>query len=164
MYRWYGLALVIIVLDQVTKYLAVAGLDYNSPVPVTSFFNLTLLYNKGAAFSLLSEAGGWQRWFFAVIAVGISSVLVVWIARIPRAQVWLPCALALILGGAIGNLYDRAVLGHVVDFISLHYGGAYFPAFNIADMGITGGAIMMLIDMFRAEEDDQEGSSDLDKE
>jgi signal peptidase II len=113
---------------------------------VFSWFNLTLQYNTGAAFSFLSDAGGWQRYFFTGVAVLISAVLVVWLYRMPRQQRLLALALALILGGALGNVWDRLVLGHVVDFISVHYGGRYFPAFNLADSAISLGAALMIFD------------------
>lgn len=151
---WYGLALLAIVLDQVTKWLATHFLRYAEPHPITSFFNLTLLHNKGAAFSFLSDAGGWQRWLFGLIAGGVSVGLVVWIARLPRRCRWEACALALVLGGALGNLIDRVLLGHVVDFIVVHYRDHYWPAFNIADSAITLGAAMLFIDMLRGSQKD----------
>lgn len=154
---WYTLALVIIVLDQVTKGMAEHYLEYARPVALTSWFNLTLQYNPGAAFSFLSDAGGWQRYFFSGIAVVISAVLVVWLYRLPTTQRLLPLSLALILGGAIGNLWDRVALGHVVDFISVHYGGYFFPAFNIADSAITVGAVLMILDSILAPRPDTTG-------
>jgi signal peptidase II len=154
---WYTLALVIIVLDQVTKGMAEHYLEYARPVVLTSWFNLTLQYNPGAAFSFLSDAGGWQRYFFSGIAVVISAVLVVWLYRLPTAQRLLPLSLALILGGAIGNLWDRVALGHVVDFISVHYGGYFFPAFNIADSAISVGAVLMILDSILAPRPDTTG-------
>lgn len=142
-----GLAVLVVVLDQWTKQLASTLLSYGQPVPVLPVFDLTLLHNRGAAFSFLSDAGGWQRWFFAVIAAVVSVVLAIWLWRLDRVQRLLSVALALILGGAVGNLWDRLVLGHVVDFISLHWDGRYFPAFNLADSAITLGAGLMLLDM-----------------
>lgn len=147
-WRWYLLALVIVALDQFTKGLASSELVYGRPVAVFSWFNLTLQHNTGAAFSFLSDAGGWQRWFFTVVAVVISAALVVWLSLAERGQWLLALSLALILGGAVGNLWDRLSLGYVVDFISVHYGGWYFPAFNIADSAITVGAGCMLLDSF----------------
>lgn len=142
---WYLLALVIIVLDQITKALALSHLEYARPVEVIdSFFNLTLVYNYGAAFSFLSDAGGWQRWFFTVLAVAVSVVLVVWLSRLQRHERLLSVALALVLGGAVGNLYDRVTLGYVVDFIDLYWGQHHFPAFNIADAGISIGAVLLI--------------------
>ena len=146
--RWYALALVVIALDQYTKGLASAALEYGRPEPVFFWFNLTLQHNSGAAFSFLSNAGGWQRYFFSVIAVSISAVLVVWLYRMPRGQWLLALSLGLILGGALGNLWDRLAMGYVVDFISVHYHDWYFPAFNIADSAITVGAACMLLDSF----------------
>ncbi|CAH0993202.1 Lipoprotein signal peptidase [Sinobacterium norvegicum] len=146
---WFALAAIVIILDQYSKFLASTELAYLRPVEITSWFNLMLAHNEGAAFSFLSDAGGWQRWFFTAIAAIVSVVIAVWLFRLPAQQTWLACSLALILGGAIGNLIDRAMLGYVVDFISVHYGGRYFPAFNIADSGICVGAAMLIIDSFR---------------
>ncbi len=146
---WLWLSALVIVLDLGTKYLASTNLDYGVSVPVLPFFNLTLLHNTGAAFSFLAEQGGWQRWFFAVLAIGVSVMLIAWLQRLPRSDRWLAIALALVLGGALGNLYDRLVLGYVVDFIHLYYGSYHFPAFNIADSAITVGAVMIALDMFR---------------
>jgi len=143
---WYGLAVLVVLLDQYTKVLAESALDYGRPVEVFSWFNLTLQYNTGAAFSFLSDAGGWQRYFFSAVAVLISLVLVIWLYRLPRNQKLLALALALILGGALGNVWDRIMLGHVVDFISVHYAGRYFPAFNLADSAISAGAAIMIYD------------------
>jgi signal peptidase II len=146
--RWYLLALLAVVLDQLTKAAATAYLGYGEPIYILPVFDLTLLHNHGAAFSFLSDAGGWQRWFFTSIAVVVSVVLSIWLYRLPRAHTWLAAALSLVLGGAIGNLIDRVRFGYVVDFISVHYQGWYFPAFNIADSAITVGAGLMLIDAF----------------
>ena len=145
---WFGLAILVIVLDQYSKQLASSLLEYARPVEVFSWFDLTLQHNSGAAFSFLAQAGGWQRWFFSGIAVVISVGLSVWLVRLPREQRLLALSLALILGGAIGNLWDRLALGYVVDFISVHYAGSYFPAFNIADAAITTGAALMLLESF----------------
>ncbi|BBB27736.1 signal peptidase II [Amphritea japonica] len=144
---WLWLVAVVLVLDLFTKYQASSLLPYGVAHPQLPVFDLTLLHNTGAAFSFLAKAGGWQRWFFAVIAVVVSIVLLVWMARTPRQQRWLGAGLALLLGGALGNLYDRVVQGYVIDFISLHYDGYYFPAFNLADTAITIGAAMLIIDM-----------------
>lgn len=145
-WRWYALAAVIVILDQVSKQWISATLNYGEPVVFTSFFNFTLLHNPGAAFSFLSEAGGWQRWFFTVVAVVISVILVVWISRIAHRR-YEALALALILGGALGNVYDRVLLGYVVDFVVVHYQNYYWPAFNIADAAITVGAGVLIFDM-----------------
>ncbi|RTE64353.1 lipoprotein signal peptidase [Amphritea opalescens] len=144
---WLWLVIIVIVLDLFTKYQASSLLAYGVPHPQLAIFDLTLLHNTGAAFSFLASAGGWQRWLFALIAIAVSGMLLVWMARTPREQHWLGAGLALVLGGALGNLYDRVVHGYVVDFISLHYNGYYFPAFNLADTAITIGAGLLIIDM-----------------
>ena len=146
--RWLWLTLVVVVIDLLSKYLADSQLVYADPVPLLPVFDLTLLYNTGAAFSFLASAGGWQRWLFVVIAVGMSAFLLHWMRRTPYTQKALGIGLALVLGGALGNLFDRSVHGHVIDFISLHWSGYYFPAFNIADCAITLGTCLLLIDMF----------------
>ena len=151
-WRWYGLAFLVIVLDQISKHWVEAVLTYNEPVVFTSFFNFTLRYNPGAAFSFLSDAGGWQRWFFTAVAIVVSAVLVVWIARIAATKKLEAFGLTMILGGAIGNVYDRVVLGHVVDFIVVHYQDYYWPAFNLADSAITLGAILLIADMIFTKE------------
>ncbi len=148
MLRWLLLTAVIVVLDLWTKSLASASLEYAQPVVILPVLNLTLVHNTGAAFSMFADAGGWQQLFFIVVASVISVVLVIWIARLRPEERWLAAALALVLGGALGNLYDRVTLGYVVDFVSVHYQGWYFPAFNVADAAITVGAVMIFIDMF----------------
>lgn len=145
---WLLLSLLAIVLDQWTKSVAVAHLVYAQPVPVMPMLNWTLLHNYGAAFSFLSDAGGWQRYFFTSLASVVSVIFAVWLLRLPKNTVVLAAALSLILGGAIGNLIDRVTLGYVVDFIHVYYKDSHFPAFNIADSAITLGVILMLIDTF----------------
>lgn len=149
---WYLLALVVVVLDQLSKMWMSKHLIYAEPVALTSFFNFTLLHNHGAAFSFLSDAGGWQRWFFTIIAISVSAVLVVWIARAVVHNQREAFALSLILGGALGNLIDRIALGYVVDFIVVHYDDNFFPAFNLADSAITLGAFILIADMFLTKE------------
>jgi signal peptidase II len=151
--RWYGVAVLVVLLDQYTKELASTALDYGRPVEVWSWFNLTLQHNTGAAFSFLSDAGGWQRYFFSALAIAISAVLSRWLYVMPREQRLLALSLGLIMGGALGNLWDRLVLGYVVDFISVHYQGHYFPAFNIADAAISIGAALMIFDSLFASDD-----------
>jgi signal peptidase II len=146
---WLWLSLAVIGLDQATKFLATRFLDLYERVEVLPVLDFTLLHNTGAAFSLLAGASGWQRWFFIGLAFTVSVVLVVWIWRAPRGDKLLPLALSLILGGALGNVIDRIVHGYVVDFIHLHWGAAYFPAFNIADSAITIGAGLLILDAFR---------------
>jgi len=143
----YLTSFLIVLADHATKWLATDQLDYARPIEILPVLDMMLVHNQGAAFSFLSDAGGWQRWFFAAIAVGMSAVLVVWIWRLPRTKLWLTACLALILGGAVGNLIDRVVHGYVVDFISVHWDAWYFPAFNIADIAISVGAFMMAIEV-----------------
>ncbi|MEP5766303.1 MAG: signal peptidase II [Halieaceae bacterium] len=143
---WLALAGLVLLLDQWTKGLALAHLDYGRPQQWLPVLNMTLQYNEGAAFSFLSDAGGWQRWFFSGIALLASIVICVWLARLHRGEVLLALSLSLILGGAIGNLWDRLALGHVVDFISVHYGPYYFPTFNVADSAVSVGAGLMILD------------------
>jgi len=146
--HWIWLALLVLGVDRMTKVIAEAQLVYAQANPIIAgFFDLTLLYNKGAAFGFLAQAGGWQRWIFAALAIIMSVVLIVWIKRTPCKIWWLNAGLALILGGAIGNLYDRLMQGQVVDFLSFHFGSYSFPAFNVADMAISGGAFLLIVDM-----------------
>lgn len=148
-WKWYSLALLILALDQWSKAWFSVNLDYARPWVINDFFNFTLLHNTGAAFSFLSDSGGWQRWFFSAIAAAVSIVLVVWLARLNTAKRMEALALALVLGGAVGNLIDRVQLGYVVDFIVVHYQNHYWPAFNIADSAICVGALLLLIDGFK---------------
>jgi signal peptidase II len=143
---WLLLAGLIVALDLWTKHLASANLDLYRPVAITDWMNLTLAHNTGAAFSLLADQDGWQRWFFVIFASGISLFLVIWLWRLPLSARLLPAALMLVLGGAIGNLADRIRLGYVVDFIDLHYNNWHWPAFNIADSAIVIGVTLMLIE------------------
>lgn len=147
---WLVLSALVIVLDQLTKWVVVSELQLYQQVPIIDdLFSFTLAYNTGAAFSFLADASGWQRWLFAVIAVVVSIVLCVWLARLDRSKKLEAIALALILGGAIGNLYDRVIHGKVTDFILVHWQQSwFFPAFNIADSAITVGAALLLFDMF----------------
>lgn len=149
MLRWLWLALVVIVLDQLTKYWADATLQLYWPKQIMPGLNFMLSYNTGAAFSFLADAGGWQRWFFITLALGVSAFIISWLRRLTHEERWMAIALTLILGGAIGNVIDRVYLGHVVDFIDVHAYGWHWPAFNIADSAITVGAVMMVIDGLR---------------
>ena len=144
---WLWLSAVVIVLDQITKHMIVDRFSLYERLDVFPHFNLTLAYNSGAAFSFLADAGGWQRWFFTAIAVGASVMILIWLARLTKAETLQGVALSLILGGALGNFYDRLVLGHVVDFLDFYWGDYHFPAFNIADTAITIGAGLILLDM-----------------
>ncbi|CAI2795078.1 MULTISPECIES: signal peptidase II [Pseudomonas] len=146
------LSVLVLVIDQVSKAHFEGSLEmFQQIVVIPDYFSWTLAYNTGAAFSFLADGGGWQRWLFAVIALVVSAVLVVWLKRLGRDDTWLAVALALVLGGALGNLYDRIALGHVIDFILVHWQNRhYFPAFNFADSAITVGAIMLALDMFKS--------------
>lgn len=148
---WLWLSLLVFLLDQASKLFFENSLSlYQQIVVIPDYFSWTLAYNKGAAFSFLASESGWQRWFFAAIAVAVSAVLVVWLKRLKAHETWLALALALVLGGAIGNLFDRVVYGHVIDFILVHWQNRwYFPAFNLADSAITLGAILLALDMFK---------------
>ena len=141
--------MLIIVLDQVTKSVAVQWLTLNQAYPVFPGFNLTLVHNPGAAFSFLRDAGGWQRYFFIVLTTVISVVLLVWLARLPPGRALLAGALALVLGGAAGNLWDRLQYGYVVDFIQVYYDKWHWPVFNIADSAITLGAALLILDALK---------------
>ena len=147
--RWLWLALLVIVLDLGTKAMATAMLTYGNPVPVMPMFNFTLLHNTGAAFSFLAGQSGWQRWFFVTLAVVVSVVLFRWLKTLKADETWSAIAIVLILGGALGNVYDRVVHGYVVDFLHFYWNDFHFPAFNIADTAITIGAGMMILDIFR---------------
>lgn len=148
---WLWLAVAVFIVDQLSKQYFESNLQlYQQIVIIPDYFSWTLAYNTGAAFSFLADAQGWQRWLFVLIAVGVSVVLLVWLKRLKAHETLLAVALVLVLGGALGNLYDRIVLGHVVDFILLHWQHRwYFPAFNMADMAISLGAFLLLIDMFK---------------
>lgn len=140
------LGVVVIALDIASKQWATDNLVLYRPEQLTSWLNLTLAHNYGAAFSMLSDAGGWQRWFFTIIASSVTVVLLIWLFRLPQEEWLTGLSLGLIIGGAVGNLIDRVQLGYVVDFIDVHYQGHHWPAFNIADSAITCGIILMLVD------------------
>lgn len=151
MLRWLWVSGLVVVIDRATKVMAESWLVAGDPVAVAPLFNFSLAYNTGAAFSFLSSAGGWQRWLFSIIAVVFSAILIVWLHRLERRQRTLAVALTLVLGGALGNLWDRIVYGHVVDFLDVYVGRYHWPAFNIADSAITVGAILLLWDTWRGE-------------
>lgn len=146
MLKWLWLSVVIIVIDQLTKYLASDMLLLHEPVEIMPFFNLTLAHNTGAAFSFLSDASGWQRWFFIVLALVVSVVILLWMRGLARNASHIAISLALILGGALGNVWDRIQLGYVVDFIDVYYDQWHWPAFNVADSSITIGTVLLIID------------------
>lgn len=145
---WFMFVVVIIVCDQVSKGWIVQHFYLGERLNILPFFDLTLVYNEGAAWSFLSDAGGWQRWLFTAISSIVSVVLMVWMFRIDNAQRYLLIALALILAGAIGNLIDRVMLGKVVDFLLVYYQHSEFPVFNVADSAISIGAVFLILDAF----------------
>lgn len=147
--QWSWITVLVIVLDQLTKILADQYLQYHQAVEVIPMFNLTLMYNKGAAFSFLANAGGWQRWFFLILTSAVSIFIYLWLRKLKAHQVMQYTALALILGGAIGNLIDRAIYGHVIDFLDVYFQQHHWPAFNIADSAITVGAILLIYDTLK---------------
>lgn len=142
------LAALLVACDQASKWLAQTRLVYGEPHPVLPGFDLLLAYNRGAAFSFLHSADGWQRWILSGISLGVSAFLLVWLHRLPSRQSFLRLAVALVLGGAVGNLYDRLVLGHVIDFISIYAYDWRFATFNIADAAISVGAVLLALDVF----------------
>ena len=154
---WLWLTVLVLVIDLTSKVYFDNSLQmYQQIVVIPDLFSWTLAYNTGAAFSFLADSAGWQRWLFALIAVVVSAVLVVWLKRLGRNDTWLAIALALILGGALGNLYDRIVYGHVVDFILVHWQNRwYFPAFNFADSAICVGAVMLALDMYKSKKPEE---------
>lgn len=146
---WYGVAALVLIIDQATKWLAETKLTFHEPVAVIEpVLNWTLAYNYGAAFSFLADAGGWQKWFFAGLALLMALFLSAYLPRVPRQARLLSLGLAMMLGGAVGNLIDRLLHSHVIDFIHVHYKDAWhYPVFNIADMGICIGVALIVIDM-----------------
>ena len=161
MLRWLWLSLGVILLDQVTKQLAEAMLTAYQAVAVLPYFDLTLMYNTGAAFSFLSDHSGWQRWFFVILALGVTTLLGIWLKRLKADEKWVAIALALIIGGALGNVIDRILFGRVIDFLDFYYlaegclpgfyqvgSACHWPAFNLADSAISVGVAIMLLDAF----------------
>lgn len=150
---WLALSTMVILLDQVSKkymttLLPLCEPGYCESIVILPVFKFALLHNTGAAFSFLSDQDGWQRWFLVTVSVVISSIIFVWLHRLEKNQKILALALALILGGALGNLLDRVLLGYVIDFIVVYYENSHFPAFNLADSAITLGAGFLILDMF----------------
>lgn len=145
---WMGIATVVLLLDQLTKIAITRLFSYGESVAVTSYFNLVLVYNKGAAFSFLANQGGWQRWFFTVLGVA-AALFIIYLLKRHAGQRMFCWALALILGGAVGNVIDRVLYGHVIDFLDFHVGGWHWPAFNVADSAICVGAVLFVLDELR---------------
>jgi signal peptidase II len=142
---WIGIAALIVVVDQFTKVLVLGSFQYGEGLPITSFFNLVRVHNLGAAFSFLSNAGGWQRWFFTGLGLLAAGVMV-WLLRSHAGQRLFCSAISFILGGAIGNVIDRLLHGYVVDFLDFHWASWHFPAFNVADCAITAGTALLILD------------------
>ena len=145
---WMAFALLVVMIDQFFKVVISRSFQYAESRPVTSFFNLVLVYNKGAAFSFLADAGGWQRWFFTLLGVVVGG-FIVWLLYRHTGQKMFCLAVSLILGGAVGNVVDRVIHGHVIDFLDFHWRTTHFPAFNVADCAITLGAILLIVDELR---------------
>jgi signal peptidase II len=145
---WLWLSILVLLVDQLSKIIALKNLSAYEPVRQFAYFNFTLAYNKGAAFSFLRDASGWQTWLFGSISVVVSAMIVIWLYRSGYKQRWLSCALALIVGGALGNLLDRILYGYVIDFLDFHYHQLHFPTFNLADSAICVGAFMLFVDVF----------------
>jgi signal peptidase II len=151
MHRWLALSAAVIALDLYTKYLVQRAFSLGDHYYVTRFFDIVRYHNEGAAFSFLAGAGGWQRFFFSAVAI-LASVVILFLLRKHKTERLFCFALALVLGGALGNLYDRLTLGYVVDFLFFHYQSWYWPAFNVADSAITCGVVLLLIDSFKSPE------------
>ena len=149
MLKWLNLSALVIVFDQLSKWWANSALELYQSIAVLPFFNITLAYNHGAAFSFLASESGWQRWFFTGLAVVVSIVLLVWLKRLKTDAKLEAISLALILGGALGNVIDRVIHGYVIDFLDVYYGTYHWPAFNVADSAICVGAILLILDSFR---------------
>jgi signal peptidase II len=148
MRKWYGISAVVIALDLYTKHLIEAAFAYGDMLTINSFFDLVRYHNQGAAFSFLADAGGWQKWFFSGISV-VATIVITYLIQKHRTEKLFCVGLALVLGGAIGNLYDRVTLGYVVDFLNFHYRDIYWPAFNVADSAICIGVGSLLLDSFK---------------
>ena len=148
MLRWLILIVLIVAADQATKLWVLAALEPYQVIPVAPSFNLTLVFNEGAAFSFLADAGGWQRWLFAGLAVAVSAGLLVWLKRLEEHERLTGAALSLVAGGALGNLIDRVAYGHVVDFLDFYWRTWHWPAFNVADSAITVGVALLLLEAF----------------
>jgi signal peptidase II len=160
MLKWLWLTGLVIILDVITKAIASENLQLEQPVNLFPGLNLTLMHNPGAAFSFLSNASGWQRWFFSIVAIVVSAAIVVWLARLQKGQAWLAVGLSMILGGALGNVWDRLSLGYVIDFIDVYVGSAHWPAFNVADSAITVGAAILIYDSIRGHKKAQQSSAE----
>ena len=147
---WLWLSAFVIVVDQITKRVVDTSMQLHQSIELAPFFQLTYLRNQGAAFSFLSGAGGWQRWFFIILAVVASAFITVWLRKLDPRQRREAVAWSLVLGGALGNLIDRILYGYVIDFLDVYYGDWHWPAFNVADSAITVGVVLLLLDSFKS--------------
>ena len=152
-YPWLALSVAIFVLDQFTKGWVSGNFEFGDRVGLIPHLNLVIMHNPGAAFSFLAEESGWQRWFFISVSSIISLGLIIWIMRMPRSKIWFAASLALILGGALGNLWDRVEFGYVVDFIDFYYNSWHWPAFNVADIAISVGAVSLILESLFGQHD-----------
>lgn len=157
---WLWITLLVVLLDQASKQLVEYMLEEGRVIELVPFVNITLAYNKGAAFSFLASAEGWQRWFFTLIAVVVSVFIIGWLRRLRRNEALIAVALVMILGGAVGNVIDRILFGHVIDFVDFYVGTWHWPAFNVADSAICIGAVLMILDMIRHSKRPEETSGD----
>ena len=148
MLKWLWVSVLSLLLDQASKLAVDGSMQLFESIPLLPYFNLTYVHNTGAAFSFLSDAGGWQRWLFAGLAVVMSGIIGLWLARLKQHETLMAVALALVLGGAIGNLIDRVAYGYVIDFLDVYYQDWHWPAFNIADSAICIGVALMLLESF----------------
>jgi signal peptidase II len=151
MFKWLWLSLLVFVLDQASKLWVVSNFELYESIQLFPSLNFTYVHNLGAAFSFLSSAGGWQRWFFVGVALIATTVLLIWLRKLKPTERWMAVTISLVLGGAVGNLYDRISYGYVIDFIDVYYKTHHWPVFNIADSAISVGVVMMLIDAFKGE-------------
>ncbi|AAN56522.1 signal peptidase II [Shewanella oneidensis MR-1] len=159
--RWYWVVVLVFLADQLSKQWVLANFDLFESVQLLPFFNFTYVRNYGAAFSFLSEAGGWQRWLFTIVAVGFSSLLTVWLRKQSASLLKLNLAYTLVIGGALGNLVDRLMHGFVVDFIDFYWGKSHYPAFNIADSAIFIGAVLIIWDSFFNSQSEQDKTEEV---
>lgn len=162
--KWLWLTALFLFLDQISKHYVAANMSLYESIPVMPHFNITYVHNLGAAFSFLADQSGWQRWFFATIALAASALFLYWLKKTPKDNITLSIAFSLMLSGAVGNLIDRVFLGYVIDFLDFYYQNYHWPAFNIADSAIFVGAFLMILDSFKSEDIDvSSDSSNIDK-
>jgi len=153
--KWFLLAAVVLILDQVSKFWITTSMFLYESIGIIPFFQLTYVQNQGAAFSFLDDAGGWQRWFFIGLSLVASIFITLWLSRLPKTEKLQCVGLAMVLGGAIGNLIDRVIYGYVIDFLDVYYQHWHWPVFNLADSAITVGVFVLLLDSFRNRESSQ---------